>query len=115
MRSSRLPTSARRGLDPPRVRDEAWLGREVHRARALLILAATHRQTVRPGELSPFCDQRWYDRRVLGGVFELCRAHDEPDLTALLVPAGRTPEDAGEVEAVFAYWWETAPVPAARA
>ncbi len=93
-------------LDPPRVRDEAWIGREIHRARALLIIAASHGQTVRYGELSPFGHRRWYARRVLGGVFDLCELNGEPDLTAILVPAGQQPDDAEEVHEVFSYWRE---------
>ena len=92
--------------DPPRVRNEAWTGREIHRARALLIMAATHRQTVRYGELSPFCHLRWYDRRVLGGVFDLCEINGEPDLTAILVPGDQQPDDPAEAEEVFTYWRE---------
>ena len=99
-------------LHPPRVRDEAWISREIHRARALLIMAATHSQTVRYGELSPYCHLRWYNRRVLGGVFDLCEINGEPDLTAILVPAGRRPEDAKEVAEVFTYWREVRPMPA---
>ena len=94
-----------------RMRDEAWTGREIHRARALLIMAATHGQTVRYGELSPFGHLRWYDRRVLGGVFDLCELHGEPDLTAILVPAGQQPEDAEEAAEVFTYWREVRTVP----
>jgi len=92
--------------DPARSRDQAWIDREVHRARALLIMAATHGQTVRYGEMSPFGHLRWYDRRVLGGVFDLCETNGEPDLTAILVAVGRRPEDTEEAEAVFSYWRE---------
>jgi hypothetical protein len=95
----------------PRVRDQAWTDREIHRARALLIMAATHGQTVRYGELSPLGHQRWYDRRVLGGVFDLCEVNGEPDLTAIVVPAGEQLGDADEAEVVFAYWREGRPVP----
>lgn len=98
-------------LDPTRVRDQAWMGREVHRARALLIMAAIHGQTVRYAELSPFCHLRWYNRRVLGGVFDLCELNGEPDLTAILVPAGQQPEDAEEAAEVFAYWREIRRMP----
>ena len=101
-------------LDPPRNRDPAWLEREVHRARALLIMAATHGQTVRYGELSPFGHLRWYDRRVLGGVFDLCEVNGEPDLTAILVPAGGKPEDVEEAQEVFTYWREARPAGADR-
>ena len=96
-------------LGPPRSRDEAWMSREIHRARALLILAATHSQTVRYGELSPFGHVHWYDRRVLGGVFDLCEMNGEPDLPAILVPAGQPSEDAEEAQRVFAYWREIRP------
>ena len=93
---------------PPstRRRDETWIDREVHRARALLIMAATHQQTVRYGELSPFGHLHWYDRRVLGGVFDLCELNGEPDLTAILVPGGEPPEDPDEAAQVFSYWHE---------
>jgi hypothetical protein len=97
-------------LGLPRRRDEAWVSREVHRARALLIMAAIHGQTVRYGELSPFGHLHWYDRQVLGGVFDLCQLNGEPDLTAILAPAGRPAEDAVEAERVFAYWREARPV-----
>jgi hypothetical protein len=90
--------------DAYRMRDREWVDREVHRARALLIMAATHGQTVRYGELSPLGDLRWYDRRVLGGVSDLSELHGEPDLTAILVLAGQPPEDAQEAAAVFEYW-----------
>jgi hypothetical protein len=97
-------------VGPPRRRDEAWVSREVHRARALLIMAAIHGQTVRYGELSPFGHLHWYDRQVLGGVFDLCQLNGEPDLTAILAPAGEPSEDAVEAERVFAYWREARPV-----
>jgi hypothetical protein len=98
-------------LQSPRGSDEAWMSREIHRARALLIMAATHRQTVRYGELSPFCHRHWYNRRVLGGVFDLCEINGEPDLTAILVPDGGQPDEAGEAEKVFTYWREVRPMP----
>ena len=98
-------------LAPPPRRDEAWVSREVHRARALLIMAAVHGQLVRYGELSPFGHLHWYDRHVLGGVFDLCRLNGEPDLTAILAPAGQPSEDAVEAGRVFAYWREAGPVP----
>lgn len=102
-------------LGPPRRPDEAWMSREVHRARALLIMAAVHGQPVRYGELSPFGHLHWYDRRVLGGVFDLCQLNGEPDLTAVLAPAGQPPEDTVEAERVFAYWREARPeLPSAR-
>ena len=101
-------------LAPPPRRDEAWVSREVHRARALLIMAAVHGQLVRYGELSPFGHLHWYDRHVLGGVFDLCQLNGEPDLTAILAPAGQPSEDAVEAERVFAYWREARPVPRAQ-
>jgi hypothetical protein len=100
--------------DADRMRDREWVDREVHRARALLIMAATHGQTVRYGELSPLGDLRWYDRRVLGGVSDLSELHGEPDLTAILVSAGQPPEDPAEAVAVFDYWREARAVPAPR-
>ena len=53
-------------LAPPPRRDEAWVSREVHRARALLIMAAVHGQPVRYGELSPFGHLHWYANRRRG-------------------------------------------------
>ncbi|WP_138731562.1 hypothetical protein [Modestobacter excelsi] len=73
-------------------------------------MAAIHGQTVRYGELRPFGHLHWYDRQVLGGVFDLCQLNGEPDLTAVLAPAGEPSEDAVEAERVVAYWREARPV-----
>jgi hypothetical protein len=79
---------------------------------AVYVQPAGH-QNVRYRELSSFTHLHWYNRGILGGVFDICRGNDEPDLTALLVTAdrassgpavGESPED--EWEQVFAYWQE---------